>query len=133
MIGIAKFRRPGIGGIFDFEAPPTPKFPPLDLPLDAGSLSPVDGGGADGGGEPAPAPSPGGDVPAADFPVFDFPVTVPTVPTVVPVPPVYNYPVTTEPVVVQQTAPAIPTWVIAGGAALAGLAIGTLLLGRKNK
>lgn len=41
------------------------KFRPLDLPLDAGSLSPVSSGGADGGGEPAPAPSPGGDVSAA--------------------------------------------------------------------
>jgi hypothetical protein len=129
MMKMANLGRIGIGAPFDFAALPSPKLPPMDLPLDAGSLSP-DGGGADGGGEPAPAPSPG--EPAADFPVFDVPVGIPTPPPAVQ----YAYPVQEvpqTPVVVQTPSPAIPTWAIAAGAAVAGVAVASLLLGRKGK
>lgn len=125
MLKLSNIGRIGIGAPFDFAALPSPKLPPMDLPLDAGSLSPGDGGGADGGGEPAPAPSPGDEFPAADFPVFEMPVQ----------PVEYAYPVQEVPQtpVVVQTPPTIPTWVIAAGAGLAGIAIATMLLGRKGK
>lgn len=124
MITISKIRRPGIGGIFDFDMFPEPKLPPFDfspvLPLDAGSPG---GGGADGGGEPAPAPSPGE---ATDFPVFEVPVPGY-------IPPQYTYPVQElPPPIVTEPAPAIPTWALVGGAALAGIAVTALLMGKKG-
>jgi hypothetical protein len=61
----------------------------------------------------------------------DFPVIAPIVPPVIAAPPAYTFPVITEPApVVAPTAPAagIPTWVLLGGAILAGVAIATLLM-----
>lgn len=54
----------------------------------------------------------------------DFPVIA--------APPLYNYPVITEPasVVVAPTTPAtsVPNWVLVGGAIVAGVALATLLM-----
>lgn len=130
-MGFANFQKPVIQrphrmGL-DISLPPMPQFPPLDLPLDAGSLAPADGGGADGGDAPAPAPLPGGD--AVTLPGEAVP------PGYYPPQPTYLFPVQEVPTPAAPTptptstpaAPAVPTWAIVGGALVAGIVLAKLL------
>lgn len=130
-MGFANFQKPilqtpGLRGIFDFDMPPMPKFPPFEFPLDAGSGLPGDGG-ADGGAPPAPVPPPGGEaaVPLpGEYPGY-YPQQQPTY--LFQVQDVPTAPAAAVPAAAAAPTPGIPTWAIIGGSVLAGVAITALL------